>query len=154
MSGFAVDAKVIGVDRAKERIVDAGCGHLRESRLRGGRGQLEVLRIHVAVGTCATVTPQAGERPVVEVRFAATDGRVDRRSRCRAAAVGVECRAVAAAAGAQRAGGEQHKGRGSRASMVDRFHVLPSGIRHRERTDVSTMRGAVLKVMGRALKRS
>jgi len=51
-------------------------------------------------------------------------------------------------------GGEQHKGRGPQASMVDRFHVLPSGIRHRERTDVSTMRGAVLKVMGRALKRS
>src|SRR4029077_1764391 len=74
--GGAVDAKVIGIDRAKERIVDTGRGHLRQARLRGGRSQLEVLGVHVAVGACAAVAAQAGKRPVVEVRLAATDRRV------------------------------------------------------------------------------
>ena len=104
--GGAVGAKVVGVGRAKERIVDAGCGHVREPRLRGSRRQLEVLRIHVAVGACAAVAPQAGQRPVVEVRLAATDRRVDRRSRRRGAAVGVECRAFVAAAGGERDGAQ------------------------------------------------
>ena len=150
--GRAVDAKVVGVDRAKERIVDAGRGHLREPRLRGGRGQLEVLRIHVAVGTRAAVAAQAGERPVVEVRLAATDRGVDRRGRRRGAAVGVECRTVVAAAtGGERDGAEQHKGRGPQALALDRFHGLPSGSAPSADRRHHNAR-SVLKVIRRALK--
>ena len=115
--GRAVDAEVVGVDRAEQRIVDAGRGHLREPRLRRRRGQLEVLGIHVAVGTRAAVAAQAGEGPVVEVRLAATERRVDRRGRRRGAAVGVERRRSSSppqAESAMRA--EQHERRSPEAS--------------------------------------
>ena len=130
----AVDAKVIGIDRAKERIVDAGGGHLRQPRLRGGRGQLEVLGIHVAVGARAAVATQAGKRPVVEVRLAATDRRVDRRGRRRGAPVGVERRRrglVIAATGGERDGAEQQKAAARRPLRSIGFMVLLSGIRRR-----------------------
>ena len=77
--GRAVDAEVVGVDRAEQRIVDARRRHLRKPCLRRRRGQLEILGIHVAVGTRAAVAIQARERPVVEVRLASAERRVDRR---------------------------------------------------------------------------
>ena len=61
---------------------------------------------------------------------------------------------VIATTGGERDGAEQPKGCGPQAFAVDRFHVLPSGIRRRTRADVSTMRGTALKVIRRALKRS
>ena len=89
----AVDAEVIGVDRAEQRIVDARHGHLRKPCLRGRRGQLEVLGIHVAVGTRPAIATQARERPVVEVRLASTERGVDRRlRRSRGAGVGIDGR--------------------------------------------------------------
>src|SRR5256885_1274046 len=42
--GCAIDAEIISVYRARQRIVDTGRGHLVEPRLSGRRGQLEVLR--------------------------------------------------------------------------------------------------------------
>ena len=75
--GRAVDPEVIGVDRAEQRIVDARHGHLRKPCLRGRGGQLEVLGIHVAVGTRSAIATQACERPVVEVRLASAERGVD-----------------------------------------------------------------------------
>ena len=71
--GRAVDAEVVGVDRAKQRVVDARRGHRREPSL-GGRGrELEALRWHVTVGAGAAVGAEAGKRPIAEVRLAAAE---------------------------------------------------------------------------------
>ena len=60
LRGCAADAEIVGVDRAEQRIVDACRGHLRQPGLRGCRRELEVLGLHVAVGTGAAIAAQAG----------------------------------------------------------------------------------------------
>jgi hypothetical protein len=74
----------------------------------------------------------------VEVRLAATDGRVDRRIWRRRTAVGVKSWTFVPATGGERDGAEQQqKDRGPQALVVDPFHVLPSGFRRDKRTDAA-----------------
>src|SRR6202008_4378935 len=96
--------EVVGVDRAEQGIVDARRPHLGEPRLCGHRGELEVLRIHVAVGARAGVAAESRGGSVVKARLASTQRRIDRhlrRSRRTGGWIDSELGAVAATTAAR-----------------------------------------------------
>jgi hypothetical protein len=64
------DAEVIRINGAEQRVVGTRLGHLGQPGLGRCWRELEVLGVHVAVGTRPPIATQAGQSPIVEDRLA------------------------------------------------------------------------------------
>ena len=126
MRTCAVDTEVVGIDRAKEWIVDTRRGHLRQPGLCRCRRELEVLGVHVAVGTRPPIATQTGQSPIVEVRLAPAHGGVHGRDRRGGAAVSVQSggrrRVIASAARGKRDASQESDCCHRRVRGVHRLH--------------------------------